>query len=141
MGCLGYPAIRMYWSNECKIPAIFNLKSRDKFLQLRLDIHFVDFSVLDSSNKFWRVQPIIDMIRERCNELATDITNYSIDEQMIPFTGRFPARQVIRSKHRPIGLKTLVCATSTGIVVDFEVFQGAGTFEDCGLGHGPSIVM
>ncbi|KAI8117747.1 hypothetical protein CVS40_10436 [Lucilia cuprina] len=32
MGCLGYPAIIMYWSNECNIPAIFNSMSRDKFL-------------------------------------------------------------------------------------------------------------
>lgn len=131
MGCLGYPAIRMYWSNECKIPAIYNSMSRDKFLQLRSDIHFEDYSATNSTNKFWRVQSVIDTVRKRCNELITEITNYSIDEQMIPFTGRCPARQVIRSKPRPVGLKNLVCATSSGLVVDFEVFQGAGTFEDC----------
>ncbi|XP_037809240.1 piggyBac transposable element-derived protein 1-like [Lucilia sericata] len=141
MGCLGYPAIRMYWSNECKIPAIFNSMSRDKFLQLRSDIHFQDYSAPNPTNKLWRVQLVIDTVRKRCNELATDITNNSIDEQMMSYTGRCPARQVIRSKPRTVGLKNLVCATSRGVVVDFEVFQGAGTFEDCGLGHGPSIVI
>ena len=54
---------------------------------------------------------------------------------MISFTGRCPPRRVIITKPRPVILKNLVCATSGGAVVDFEVFQGAGTFEDCGLGH------
>ena len=81
------------------------------------------------------------MVRKRCNELATDITNYSIYEQMIPFTGRIPARQVLRNKPSPVGPKNLVCATANGIMVDFELFQGVGSFPDRGLGHGPSIVI
>ena len=42
---------------------------------------------------------------------------------MIKFTGRCPARQVIRTTPRPVGLKNLVCATSRGVVLDSEVFQ------------------
>lgn len=79
MGCLGYTAIRMYWSNECKIP--------DSTLQLQSDIHFQDYSAPNPTNKLWRVQSVIDTVRKRCNELATDITYYSIDEQLMPFTG------------------------------------------------------
>ncbi|XP_049307347.1 piggyBac transposable element-derived protein 3-like isoform X1 [Bactrocera dorsalis] len=141
MGCLGFPKIRMYWSHEFQIPAIYNSMSRDKFLQMRSDIHFADVSVPDPCNKLWRVQPVIDLVRNRCNNLATEITQHLIDEQVVPFTGRCPARQTIRSKPRPTGLKNLVCATVSGMIVDIEVFQGAGTFQDCGLGHGASIIM
>ncbi|XP_050321315.1 piggyBac transposable element-derived protein 3-like [Bactrocera neohumeralis] len=107
VGCLGFPKIRMYWSHECQIPAIYNSMSRDKFLQMRSDIHFADVSVPDPCNKLWRVQPVIDLVRNRSNNLATEIAQYSMDEQVIPFTERCPARQTIRSKPRPTGLKNL----------------------------------
>ncbi|XP_036347793.1 piggyBac transposable element-derived protein 3-like, partial [Rhagoletis pomonella] len=141
MSCLGYPQMKMYWEDNYRCEIIAASMSRNKFMRFRNTIHFVDNNKPSETNKLWRVQPVIDLVRSRCNELASAVTSYSIDEQIVPFTGRCPARQVIRSKPRPVGLKNLVCATSDGLVVDFEVFQGAGTFPDCGLGHGPSIVL
>ena len=49
--------------------------------------------------------------------------------------------QSIRYNPRPVGFKNLVYATSNGVVVNFEIFQGAGTFKNRGLGHGPSIFI
>ncbi|XP_055389991.1 piggyBac transposable element-derived protein 3-like [Condylostylus longicornis] len=141
MGCLGYPRVRMYWADGFRNELIATSLSRNKFFTLRNIIHFVDTDKPNEKNKLWRIQPVIDIVKKRCNELATVVEAYSIDEQMIPFTGRCPARQVIRSKPRPVGLKNFVCATADGLVVDFEIFQGAGTFPDCGLGHGPSVVI
>ncbi|KAG8251040.1 hypothetical protein J6590_089080 [Homalodisca vitripennis] len=59
------------------------------------------------SNRLWKVQPIIDAVRKRCLELERGSGTYSIDEQIIPFLGSCPVRQVVKNKPRPVGLKKL----------------------------------
>lgn len=141
MGCIKYPRVRMYWAEGYAIEIIQNSLSRDLFFMLRNNLHFVDTNQPSVSNKFWRIQPVINCVRKRCRELSTDVTEYSIDEQMIPFTGRAPMRQYVKNKPRPVGLKNFVVAKSSGLIVDFEIYQGANTFTDTGLGLGPSIVI
>ena len=68
----------------------------------------------------------------------------AIYEQMIPFTGRMPARQYIKSKPNPVGLKNFVLCGKSGRMLDFETHQGAGTGvpeESKHLGLGGSVVM
>ncbi|XP_055379446.1 piggyBac transposable element-derived protein 3-like [Condylostylus longicornis] len=115
MGCLNFPKMRMYWAKATRIELIANSMSRDRFIQLRSNIHFADTSEPSSINKFWRIQPVVNLVRERCNQLATEITSYSIDKQMVPFSGK-------RSKTQDQNL-------------------GADTCPDTGLGHGPSIIL
>lgn len=55
--------------------------SRDRFFQLRVNLHFANFATdeIKKNNKLWKVQPLIDLVRNRC--LAIDrSTYYSIDE-------------------------------------------------------------
>lgn len=68
----------------------------------------------------------------------------SIDEQMVPFTGRIVAKQVMKSKSNPVGAKVFVRCSSDGLAHDFEFYQGKGTGVDpnhAHLGLGGSIVM
>jgi hypothetical protein len=72
----------------------------------------------NNTNKFWKIEPVVNAVRKRCLSLPQD--EYSaVDEQMILFTGRMPAKQAIKSKPNPVGLKNWVICGKSGRVLDF----------------------
>lgn len=135
----------MYWRQGIQLDMVSSVMSRDRLFDLRTCLHFVDTNNPPDNwekNKLWKIQPVIDSVRRACRSISRDIDNYSVDEQMIPFTGRCTLRQYVKNKPRPVGLKNFVITTSKGLVVDFEVYQGSTTpFDDTSLGLGPSVVL
>lgn len=145
MGCIPYPRVPMYWRAGMKLGLISDLMTRDRFLTLRNALHVVESdspAPNEVNNPLWKVQPMIDRVKEACNKLERVPGFYSIDEQMIPFTGRCKLRQVVKNKPRPVGLKNFVLTTSDGLMLDFEIYKGAkSSFGDTNLGLGPSVIL
>lgn len=116
------------------------------FFKLRSALHITDqnaFREEPSVDKFWKVRPLLEAIRIQCLELEV-LENSSIDERMVPFTGRVPAKQVIKSKPNPVGVKIFVRCSSDGLAHNLEVYQEKGTGIDpqhSYLGLGGSVVM
>lgn len=123
--CIKFPRLRIYWSAKFRYYSIASIMSRDRFFQLRVNLHFVNLvsDEMKKNNKLRKVQPLIDFVRNRCLSIERSSTYYSIDEQMIPFLGRCQIRQFVKGKPRPVGLKNFVISTSDGLIIDFKIYQ------------------
>ncbi|KAL3184704.1 hypothetical protein MRX96_005810 [Rhipicephalus microplus] len=125
MGVLKFPRCRMHWQAGTKIPAIADTMAVSDFFKFRSVLHITDQNALRQKprvNKFWQVRPLLDAIRDQCLKLEV-LEHTSIDEQMVPFSGRVPAKQVIKSKPNHEGVKIFVRSSSDGLAHDFEVYQ------------------
>lgn len=90
MGCITYPRLRMYWQGGMGLSLITDCMSRDRFIALRSNIHFVDNvspPEYAKTNRLWKIQPVIEEVRNTCKKIPRHFNFYSTDEQMIPFTG------------------------------------------------------
>lgn len=148
MSCVPYPQVRMFWSNFLRIPVISDQMTRDRFFKLRQHLKVVidnDISEdVKKTDRFWKVRPFMDHILNGCL-LQARPKCVSIDEQMIPFTGACPFRQYVSLKPNPVGMKNFVLASADGIILDFEVYQGAVALssqvqEAEGLGLGALVI-
>ncbi|XP_050505554.1 piggyBac transposable element-derived protein 3-like [Diabrotica virgifera virgifera] len=146
MGCIPYPRLHMYWRQGMQLHMVSSQMPRDRFKALRTALHVVDEDIAPegNTNVLWKVQPIITAVKRACDRLERRPGNYSIDEQIIPFCGRCAngLRQVVKNKPRPQGLKVFVATTSDGLMIDFEVYQGARTpFPDRSLGVSAAVIL
>lgn len=63
-------------------------------------------------------------------------------KQIIPFTGRCQLKQYVKNKPRPVGPKNFVLCTSSGLALDFEIYQGNSTqLINQELVLGPSVIL
>ena len=107
----------MYWFKATKIDWIAESIPPNRYFKLRANIHVNAAIAPDSNNKtkFWKFEPIISAIRGACLQLPRE-KNCAIDEQMIPFTGRVPAKQFIKSKLNHVSIVVYRC-----LVIDFKI--------------------
>ncbi|CAB3254118.1 unnamed protein product [Arctia plantaginis] len=148
VGCIKFPRLKMIWSEKYRYDPIANAMSRERFFLLRTNLHCLDVTAVNQTEeqaktRLWRVQPVIDVVRNRCLQLPRDAGNYSIDEQMIPFEGRCDLKVVVKNKPRPAGLKNFVVTTYNGQVLDFEIYQGSTTYlpDSENFGIGAAVIL
>lgn len=107
--CLKFPQVRLYWNRTLHINIFGETMSRDRFFQLRTNLHCCNNLEIPNNNtdKFYKVRPLYDGIRKRCLELKLE-ENLCIDEQIIPFRGHFSVVQYIKNKPTPWGIKMFI---------------------------------
>ena len=149
MSVLRFPWMRMYWAGRTRLPVISDAISRDRFFKIRSCLKIVsDADVPDevkSEDRLWKVRPLLKCIREGCLRLPRP-KEVSIDEQMVPFSGKTSLKQYMPGKPNPEGLKNFVVAATDGLILDFEVYQGKRLCARDGLDGkewflGESVVM
>lgn len=127
MGVYKFSRLEMYYNRYGHTFFKDSLTER-RFSALRTNLHLVDVLVHDpnSKDKLWKVQPIIDAVRKRLWEVPLE-ENVCIDEQMIPFKGLFGAKQYVKGKPSPWGIKVFCLNGKSGMPYDFIVYQGSTT--------------
>ncbi|CAH4031580.1 unnamed protein product [Pieris brassicae] len=116
--------------------------TRDRFFELRNNLHLVDNTKIpaDCKDVFLKVRPIYDAVRNRCLELPLE-QELCVDEQIVPFTGKHVAKQYIKGKPCPWGLKILFFY----VVMARLIFQTSAPELDSNIakniGYGASIVV
>lgn len=132
MAALQYPNISMYWSKNWKVPIIAMAMTCNRFFFIRLRLKCVydpDVTSEQKLRKIWKIQPLFDHILRGC--FGQDLTQeLSIDEIIIPFTGKCSMRQYCPNKPKPVGMKVFVLTSPQGMIYDMVVYEGDTTFPD-----------
>jgi hypothetical protein len=89
MGCNKLPRLRLYWSPLMGLEKFshFSIMTLKRFSQLRNNLHLVNNLERPSecTDKFFKVRPLLNAIRNRCRELPVEEC-VAVDEQMIPYS-------------------------------------------------------
>lgn len=100
-----------------------------RYQLLRRQLHFVDNLTIDQSDRYAKIRPILEHVRQKCLSVEQG-TRFSIDEMMIPYkeTKAGTRRQYIRNKPKKWGFKMFVRAGVDGFVYDLFPYGGGNTF-------------
>lgn len=80
-------------------------------MSIRSNIHFVNNLDLVGTDRFAKVRPMFDAVRNRCQQLIVE-EFVSIDEQIVQFTGQLSVKQYIKGKPTPMAKKCMHCMAS-----------------------------
>ncbi|MGH0150490.1 UNVERIFIED_CONTAM: hypothetical protein FKN15_040291 [Acipenser sinensis] len=114
----------MYWSSSINIGLFRDTLSRDRFFQLRSNLHVVKNNERPPEDTvFYKVRPLNDSIRKCCLELQL-VEDRSIDEQIVPFRGKLSVLQYVKGKPEPWGFNVYFLCGKSGFAYDFLIYQG-----------------
>lgn len=152
MGLVQLPSLRDYWGTDTAVSQVSKTMPYNRFAAIRSNIHYYDKSkehLLDPSDRFCKVRVLFNHMQQKCNNLEQE-NDYSIDESMIPYKGKFAGslRQYIPSKPHRFGIKLFILAGASGMVYDFLPYAGASTFngldfsqQEVDMGVGAQVVI
>uniref|UniRef100_A0AAY4DZV3 PiggyBac transposable element-derived protein domain-containing protein n=1 Tax=Denticeps clupeoides TaxID=299321 RepID=A0AAY4DZV3_9TELE len=109
---------------------IADIMPRKRFKLLRRFIHFNgNYQFNNSPDRFYKIRPLFEMLRKQCLQIPSTHKN-SVDEVMVAYKGTRAGtlRQYIANKPDKWGFKLFCRASSSGIIHDLLLYQGASTF-------------
>lgn len=127
MTYIHYPRLRMYWSSNLALrcSCIADAMTVNRFEDIRRYLHFTNNDhTKEESNKFWKLQPVLESLHDSFHNAQNEGEHLAIDEMMIPFKGRHRAKQYIKNKPKKWGFKMWVRASRNGYVQCFELYGG-----------------
>ena len=77
-------------------------------------------------DRLFKISPLLKHLQGKFRQIPAEEYN-ATDEQVIPFKGHHSLKQYLRNKPHKWGYKVFTRAGTSGIVYDFEVYQGKDT--------------
>ena len=126
MGILKLPNRRMYWQNNTRVDIIANTMGVNRFAKIMQLLHYNDNNLIPAGNsedynKCYKIQPLVDYIREKFFEAVIPETYVAVDEQLVPFKGASSLKRYLPKKPKKWGYKLWAIAGVSGYVYTFEV--------------------
>ena len=92
MGIVKLPNRRMYWQSQTRIDLIAEAMPVNRFAQILHVLHYNNNNLISNANnqdynKCYKVQPLVDHLREKFVSVVIPETFVSVDEQVVPFKG------------------------------------------------------
>ncbi|KAK9730796.1 Transposase IS4 [Popillia japonica] len=137
------PRIPMYWSSDEDkgVNIVQKCMSRNKFQNIKRNLHLSDNSLLDKNDKFAKVRPFLNMLNDKNLQFGIFSFNLSIHEQMIPYFGRHSCKMFIKGKPVRFGFKLWCLCSSDGYLFYSLPYGGASMKnEKSSLGMGGQVV-
>ena len=138
------PAQRpLWWENREDTQCLFAKKAMASktFNDVLRFTYFTEQEDFSSSDAFWKVRPLFDLINGTANNLVEQPEFVCVDETIVRYFGHFHAKQTNREKPDRFGYKIWVMATDAGELLWCQPYAGAKTkISDVGLGQGPNVV-
>lgn len=126
MGLVSMPRVRAYWESSSRYPSIADKMSRNRFEKLASSIHIsnnLTATDKEKEDKLWKIRPWLSALRSQFLKIPAEEFN-SVDEIMVAFKGKSSLKQYIRGKPNPWGFKLWGRAGASGVLYDFNVYQG-----------------
>lgn len=124
---------RSYWSldEDLSVPIVSKDMSRNRFQEIKKYLHFCDnLAAEQTSDKMFKVRPLADILVKKFLQWGVFHRDLSIDESMVKYFGRHPAKQFIRGKPVRFGYKNWMVTSSDGYCYAFDLY--------CGKSSGPN---
>lgn len=104
--------------------------------------HLSNNEHLAPNDRFAKVLPVSNILREKFRRHAQVEHNVSVDEALIKYFGRHGCKQYIKGKPIRFGFKVWAANNTDGYLLDFKYYQGAQTdIPKSEFGLGASVVL
>lgn len=137
------PRERLYWSldEDCGVTVVPKAMSRNRFMEIKNYLHFCNNEAASkSTDKMFKLRPLGDLLIQKFQRWGVFHENLSIDESMIKYFGRHPAKQFIRGKPVRFGYKNWMLASADGYCYAFDVYCGKSAGESSNEPLGSKVV-
>ncbi|KAG8240399.1 hypothetical protein J437_LFUL002542 [Ladona fulva] len=126
------PGKKYYWDTKKDVhnELISGAMRRDRFIQIMKFLHLADNTKLDRSDRFYKVRPMVKIIKQKCLQNFVPSRFLDYDEAMIKYYGRHSCKQFIRGKPIRFGYKAWCLNTDAGYLIDFDFYQGKNPFSN-----------
>lgn len=140
MGLVKMPSIRHYWSRkQLYRNDVSNVMSRNRFELLLHVWHFSDNDECPPGDRVFKIQPLLDSLIQKYQELYTPGGTFCIDESLIPFRGRLIFKQYLPLKSHKYGIKIFKLCSGEGYTWNMKIY--CGKEHDAGASVPTNVVM
>ena len=121
------PQRKLYWDqgDDMHNYKVYEAMRRDRFVRVMQSLHCADNTQLDSIDKFIKICPFLNMLKQRFLNHFKPTRNLSYDESMIKYYGKHGCKQFLRGKPIRFEYKVWSLNQANEYLVNLELYQGA----------------